>query len=245
MGASDDAKKSRDAAYKRVCDVLAKLRMAGDLSWEDVLDLTRELVQWQIYDSPREARAAMRKTYDEDHWLGQPYYPILIVEKDTMEPVCKPMASGWQLPFASSRGYSSLTLQHDVALMLARRQAKTGQHSIVYFVSDLDPSGLDLQRAWKEALNNFAVFPVFERLALTDLQVRDPELDLDRLAIAVKPSDSRAKKYLAEYGNRCCEVDVLPPDHIRAALDSHINSWLDTAARDRRHQEIEQARSLL
>ena len=86
---------------------------------------------------------------------------------------------------------------------------------------------------------------MFKRLALTDLQVRNPRLDLDRLALAVKPSDSRAKKYIADYGTRCCEVDVLPPDRIRAALDAHINSWLDRAVWDRRHQEIEQARSLL
>jgi hypothetical protein len=115
----------------------------------------------------------------------------------------------------------------------------------MYFVSDLDPSGLDLQRAWDKALQNFGVFPVFERLALTDLQVRDPDLGLDRLAIAVKPSDSRARKYVMEYGDRCWEVDVLPPERIRAALDVHVNSWLDLAAWDRRHQEIEQARSLL
>ena len=86
---------------------------------------------------------------------------------------------------------------------------------------------------------------MFKRLALTDLQVRNPRLDLDRLALAVKPSDSRAKKYIADYGTRCWEVDVLPPDRIRAALDGHINSWLDRAAWDRRHQEIERARLLL
>ena len=94
----------------------------------------------------------------------------------------------------------------------------------MYFVSDLDPSGLDLQRAWEEALKSFGVYPVFERLALTDLQVDDRTLDLDRLAIAVKPSDSRARKYITEYGNRSWEVDALPPDRIRAALDSHVNS---------------------
>jgi hypothetical protein len=153
------------------------------------------------------------------------------------------MAMQWQMPFTSSRGYSSLTLQHDVATMLARRWAKTGQVPVVYFVSDLDPSGLDLQRAWEEALENFGVFPVFVRLALTDLQVRDPELG--RLAIAVKPSDSRAENYIAGYGDRCWEVDILPPDRIRAALDTHINSWLNQVAWERRHQEIEQARSLL
>jgi hypothetical protein len=83
----------------------------------------------------------MRRHYQEDRWLGQKFYPILIVEKDTMEPVCQAMARRWQMPFASSRGYSSLKLQHDVAEMLKRRRARTGQAAVILFVSDLDPSG--------------------------------------------------------------------------------------------------------
>jgi hypothetical protein len=66
-----------------------------------------------------------------------------------------------QMPFVSSRGYSSLTLQHYVAQMLDRRWSLTRQMPIVYFVSDLDPSGLDLQRAWGKALQNLAVFARF------------------------------------------------------------------------------------
>ena len=120
---SPEGKASRDAAYKRVTKVLGVLRMQGRLAWDAVLDLTRELNQWQTYESPRQARAAMRRRYDEDRWLGQPHFPILIVEKDTLEPVCRPMASRWQMPFASSRGYGSLTLQHDVAEMLRDRHA--------------------------------------------------------------------------------------------------------------------------
>ena len=46
-----------------------------------VLDLTRELDEWQTYDSPREARAAMRRQYEEDRWLGQKFYPVLIVDR--------------------------------------------------------------------------------------------------------------------------------------------------------------------
>jgi hypothetical protein len=115
----------------------------GRLDWDKVLDLTRELDEWQTYGSPREARAGLRERYDEDRWLGQPF------EKDTMEPVCQPMALRWQMPFASSRGYGSLKLQHDVAEMLNHRYARTGQRVILYFISDLDPSGLDLQRAWE------------------------------------------------------------------------------------------------
>ncbi len=210
-----------------------------------MLDLTRELDEWQTYGSPREARAAMRRRYEEDRWLGQKYYPVLIVEKHTLEPVCKPIASRSQIPFASSRGYSSLKLQHDVAETLLARYAKTRQLPVIYFVSDLDPSGLDLQRAWQAALENFRVPHLMRRIGLTPEQVADPELDIDRLAIEVKPSDSRAKAFVAEYGDRCWEADVLPASVIEQAIDEDIRSWLNTKAWKQRAAEIERARELL
>ena len=237
MSDTPEGKKSRASAYKSVTNALGRLRMAGHLGWDMVLDLTRELDEWQTYDSPREARAALRRRYDEDRWLGQKYYPVMVVEKDTLEPVCKPIASRWQMPFASSRGYSSLKLQHDVAEMLARRQAKTGQIAVIYFVSDLDPSGLDLQRAWETALENFAVVALFERIGLTPGQVQDH--DLDRLAIEVKPSDSRAKAFIAQYGTRCWEADVLPASVIRQAVNDDVELWLDRKLWARRNAERE------
>lgn len=114
MSATVEGKKSRDAAYDRITNVLGKLRRTGKLSWDAVLDLTRELVEWQVYASPREARATLLRRYSEDRWLGQPGYPILIVEKDTLEPVCKPMASIWQMPSphraATARSHCSMML---------------------------------------------------------------------------------------------------------------------------------------
>jgi hypothetical protein len=194
MSATTEGKKSRDAAYDRVIVVLGALRMQGRLGWHMVLDLTRELVEWQTYRSPREAREDMRRNYDEDRWIGQPYYPTLIVEKDTLEPICKPIAQRWQMPFASSRGYGSLNLQHDTAAIFLRRHAadirnrldRTKQWPKVYFISDLDPSGLDLERTWKEVLAEFGVATSWERIALTLDQVRDPALDIERLSIGVK-----------------------------------------------------------
>jgi hypothetical protein len=246
MGDSAEAKKSRDAAYDRITDALGKLRKMGRLDWDMVLDLTRELDQWQIFSSPRGARVDMRKSYDEDRWRGQRRYPIFIVEKDTMEPVCRPMAMRWQMPFASSRGYSSLKLQHDVAELIKHRYALTGQMAIIYFVSDHDPSGFDLQRAWEEAMTNFGAQVLrFVRIGLTTEQVRDAALDIERLAIAVKPSDSRSKAYIAEHGNRCWEADVLPAAVIQQALNAHIGSWLDEKKLRQREREIEQARALL
>jgi hypothetical protein len=245
MGDTAEAKKSRDAAYDRITGVLGTLRKMGRLDWDMVLDLTRELDEWQTYASPREARAHLRRRYQEDRWLGQRYYPILIVEKDTLQPVCKPMARRWQMPFASSRGYGSLKLQHDVAEMLLHRYSRTGQRAMVYFVSDLDPSGLDLQRAWEEALANFSVrIADFLRIGLTRDQLADlpPRL---RRGIDVKPSDSRSESYVLQYGERCWEADVLPASVIEEALEDHIRSWLDAKLLARRDAEIERARALL
>ena len=249
MSATDQGKASRLAAYKRVTDVLGKMRRNGLLDWDMVLDLTRELVEWQTFGSPREARAAMRNNYDEDRWLGQPFYPVLIVEKDTMEPVCRPMASRWQAKFASSRGYGSLTLQHDVAQALNERYAKTKQPAIIYFVSDLDPSGLDLQRSWEDALDNFDADYDLVRIGLTREQVRDNRADfgmsLENLSIEVKASDSRSANYIARHGDRCWEVDILPGAVIEAELETDIERRLDRGMWNCRDQEIERARQLL
>src|SRR6476469_1927215 len=69
----------------------------------------RVLIAYYLGSSAHRILAA---SYGGAH--GQPFFPIFIVEKDTMEPVCQPMAMNWHMPFASSRGYSSLKLQHDV-----------------------------------------------------------------------------------------------------------------------------------
>jgi hypothetical protein len=192
--------------------------------------------------------ANLRKYYNEDRWLGQSYFPILIVEKDTLEPVCKPIAQSWQMPFASSRGYGSLTLQHDVAELLLHRLARTGQRVVVLFVSDLDPSGLDLQRPWEEALRDFGVHDIlarFVRTGLTREQVRAIRNARLRQGIEVKESDSRATRYIAQYGNRCWEADILPAATIEQAIDAEIGSWLDHDVWNHRDAEIERARALL
>jgi hypothetical protein len=163
-----------------------------------------------------------------------------------MVPVCEPMAQRWQMKFASSRGYGSLTLQHDVARAILHRRAQhRGQYIVVFFISDHDPSGFDLQRAWEEALANLGVAVVFRRIALTLDQIRDADLDIERLSIEVKPSDSRSEAYIGQYGDRCWEADILPASIIECDLDRQIGIWLDLKLWKRRGAEIERARKLL
>ncbi|MGZ9086216.1 MAG: hypothetical protein ACXW3R_11895 [Rhodoplanes sp.] len=107
-----------------------------------------------------------------------------------------------------------------MAEMLNHHYARTGQWAVVYFISDLDPSGLDLQRAWEEALKNFGVrVAAFVRIGLTREQVDALDNPRLRRGIDVKPSDSRSKSYIAQYGGRCWETDILPASVIEQALD--------------------------
>jgi hypothetical protein len=103
--------------------------------------------------------------------------------------------------------------------------------------------GIDLQRAWEEALANFGVAARFERIALMPAQVARHRLD--DLSIEVKEGDSRSQRFIAEYGDRCWEVDVLPAVVIERAIERHIRSWLDGEVWQRRLREIGRARGLL
>jgi hypothetical protein len=47
--------------------------------------------------------------------------------------------------------------------------------------------------------------------------------------IEVKPSDTRAKRYIEQYGPRNWKTDIPPAAVIEATLDPHIRSWLDAA----------------
>ena len=61
----------------------------------------------------------------------------------------------------------------------------------------------------------------------------------------MKPSDSRAERYVAEYGDRCWETDILPAATIEQAINAEIFSRLDAELWNRRDEEIERARRSL
>ena len=93
----------------------------------------------------------------------------------------------------------------------------------------------------------------FVRIGLTLEQVDALDNPRLRQGIEVKGpdpvtgrgGDSRAKKYIEQYGDRCWETDILPATVIRQALDDHVWSWLDERLWRQREREIEQARKLL
>jgi hypothetical protein len=154
------------------------------------------------------------------------------------------------------RGYCSISFVGEIAAEW--RQINKPIHA--YYLGDFDPSGLDIERdlvaklarysgreclegcdAWPFCLPAFAPGP--SEFGWTRLAVNADDIDaFDLLPLAVKHSDRRAAGFLEEHGQRCVEVDALPPTELRRRVEEAITRHIDADAwqRLRTIEEAEQ-----
>lgn len=72
------------------------------------------------------------------------------------------------------------------------------------------------------------------------LGVRAEDFDaFDLLPLSVKKSDNRASNFIAAHGDRCAELDALPPTELRRRIESAIATHIDDC-RWERLQRVEQ-----
>jgi hypothetical protein len=116
---------------------------------------------------------------------------------------------------------------------------------IVLYFGDFDPSGLDIDRSAEERLLEYSDAADFEmvRVALTpDDVVNLPPNPTKRL-------DKRAESYIAKYGDKCWELDALPPDElrerVRAVIKSYINQEIWQADQERLNREKSEIREMI
>jgi len=128
----------------------------------------------------------------------RPYPEIeLWVEKDSIRNFLNNVAARYRLSIQVLRGFASLSMYRKALL----RAAKRGVKKILY-IGDFDPSGLLIEKVAEKEMNI-----EIKRLALTLDQVkrfRPPSVPVNR-------RDSRARDYIAKYGDRCWEVEALRP----------------------------------
>ncbi len=121
----------------------------------------------------------------------------LWTEKSSLEFFLRRLSDKYRVPTQAERGFGSITM-FDKAVQRAYRRGVRK----VLFLSDHDPSGLMIDEVTRREM------PIHvERIALTMDQINHYHLP----PIRVKRRDSRAKKYIAKYGDRAWEVEALPP----------------------------------
>jgi hypothetical protein len=177
----------------------------------------------------------MQGLYRRDLWNNQPVYVEIWLEKDALSGVLYQETAAWDVPLMVTKGYASVSYLHDAAETIMEH----GKPTYIYYVGDWDPSGLDITRATKAGLQDYAPNAQihFERIAVTKEQI----ITMGLPTRPTKIKDSRCKNFEGE----SVEVDAIEPNDLRRIVRSVISQHIDhRLLRETREQE-ERDRELL
>ena len=208
----DEGTKNATPNYKWLCGIINDARLAGLIDWKSLVDITRELKQQPRWNSPVDILESCAAQFRFDKWAKQDYRPEVWIEKDALLSVIEDVCNALQVPYFSCRGYTSMSAMWQTGQRLLKHN-KNEQVPVIIHLGDHDPSGWDMSRDIEARLREFMGhhnkhFELdFKRVALNMDQVNhyNPPSDPAKL------TDSRATRYIEEFGDESWELDALDP----------------------------------
>jgi hypothetical protein len=156
--------------------------------------LSRWLVRWRKMD-----RWLDEKFVDPSRPFIQPpqpwNYAELWLEKDSLRALLEKVALRFRISVVVQRGFASRSCLRD-----ALQRARDKGIRKIFLVLDFDPSGLSIEQVDAREMGIKMI-----RVALTYEQAKQ------LISRRVKRRDTRARKYLQRYGDRCWEIESLDP----------------------------------
>jgi hypothetical protein len=213
-------------SYKRLGKVISEARLAGLVDWSMMEDRVRSLEGLNHWDSPQDILDGAAQQYRTDRWDGQKWRPEVWIEKDALAGVIEGVCNRYRVRFFACRGYVSQSAQYEASKRFLDAR-NNGQEPIVFHLGDHDPSGLDMSRenrAKFELLTGESV--ELKRLALNHNQVRR----YNPPANPAKMGDTRAPKYVREFGKKSWELDALSPEIITKLIEDAIKPLINQRA---------------
>lgn len=180
---------------------------------------------------------------DSGYWAQQPIIPEIWIEKDAIAPTIENWTSGLSTNIRVNRGYSGWSFLN-TCIQQIRETLQRHDKAIILYIGDLDPSGTDMDRHLKEAVEFFGMSDriEFKRLALLPEQVEIynlPPKPEDAETLAKVARDPRSRNYNLNY---IVEVDAflgLAPDAFKELIQEAILEYYDaTIAAEVREEEI-------
>lgn len=208
-----------EKSYKRIGSLISDGRLAGLIDWELITDRTRFLRKRASWENPGEILEGAAEQFHVDLWKGQKGRPEVHVEKDALVDIVRQAVDPWDVPYFSCRGYVSQSEMWVTSQRILER-ARKGQGTIILYLGDHDPSGLDMTEDIRKRLTLFCRHEVFtvRRLALNMDQVKKYNPPPN----PAKITDSRAQAYIAEHGDESWELDALDPPVLVQLIQSAI-----------------------
>ncbi|MCE9545761.1 MAG: ParB N-terminal domain-containing protein [Planctomycetia bacterium] len=218
------------SSYKALVDLLTRARLAGDIGMEAIADETRPVVVWGVHPTAGgfigSELDGFLKGYWRDLLQSQPNHIELVVEKNTVAPIVRPVAARFCLPMTSGRGYCSLPPRAAIA---ERFQDSGKEKLVLLIVSDFDPDGEaiaeSLARSLRDDFDIDDIHPV--KVALTAEQVAAYNLPPE---LKAKTTSSRYRGFTEKFGDDVFELEALPPEELQRIVERAIDAVLDRPA---------------
>ncbi|MBB5331877.1 hypothetical protein [Tunturiibacter gelidoferens] len=206
-----------ETAYKNLGKMLCKLREAGIVPWEWVIDNTRTFSVPSTFNGVGAGLRALAQQYRRDPWKTQDSTVYVLTEKDGVASILEQETEPYCVPVGVVHGFGSHTFLHDLAVTIE----DSGKPAHILYFGDHDPSGVAVSKAAERLLRKFAPHAEihFERLAVNVDQIAEYDLPTR----PSKKSDRRIKNFVGE----SVEVDAMPPDVIRTLGRDAIESLID------------------
>lgn len=235
------------SGYQRVSRAMTKAR--GDLRvpYDWIVDRSRTTYRpgtWTSLSAMLQAMEYHFTEYRRDYWQDQPCYVEIISEKDAVMGSLDELRTEFGVAIRPVRGFDSTTKMQEAATHLLQ-QVKNGKKVVLLYVGDHDPSGRDIDRDIEARLRSY-------QLSESKLHFDDDNLEVRRLGIfkediakfklpplEIKRDDDgnyrdpRAKAFVREHGEKCVELDALPPTELRRRIREAIEGLIEPGAWNR------------
>lgn len=235
---------NNERSYKNLGSMITKARMSGHLPWNGMEDRTRRSNNFNSWETPAEIIAETARSFTTPKWKNMPVQPEVWVEKDALSGIIEIPAQRFQVPWMAARGYLSKDAMWRTAQRIIKRYEENRQNTVIIYLGDHDPSGLDMVRDIEEQLSVFlgesdarvGVDPI----ALTMQQI----LEHNPPPNPTKATDSRASTYIARYGNDSWELDALNPTYLVELIRDSIRQympddvWKERIGQDKQGKEL-------
>ena len=126
-----------------------------------------------------------------------------------------PVTEDYDVPLSVIRGFSSVTYAHEIAAQWREIEKPI----FAYYLGDLDPSGLELERDMQEKLERYSHREFsWQRLAVTLADFSAFNL----FPLEPKEKDVRTKRFREQGYRQCAELDAIPATELRTRIEQAI-----------------------
>jgi hypothetical protein len=224
-----------------VIRLLTDMRLAGEISFDRIVDSSRITHETQTFDSVGDALRETARFYRRSALRDCPVYIEIWSEKEALAGILWEVAGEYDVPVVVSKGVPSLT-QLFASFKNIYRAADAGKESFIYQFGDHDPTGCLIPEIIEDRMRwfcerNDCQMPTVERFAITEEQIAEYRLP-------TRPTKREGNNHAKNFVGDSVELDALPSSAlrnlVRECIEFHISAEQVAVLRAAEESEREQ-----